>query len=786
VAPLDVEPSAAGALSWTGRWGAVVAGAPRRFLGLTLVLVLAALPLVPQVFPHLNGGGFEDPAAESWQTVTLLAERMGQGPADVIALYQAPAGSTVDDVVVLGDVLAAAVRVEAHPLVQSVECVYTSGAPWLVSHDRTRTAVIVSLRGLENEKQAALAEVRRLLALNDTGGPAPAADGAAADVTTVEFSGIVSINVAVADVIAKDVVRGELIALPITTLVLLWVFRSVVAALVPLLLGLCANLVAFGCLRVLTMITDVSVFAANIVTLLALGLAIDCSLFVVTRFREELKGGKNVDDAVAIAMSTAGRASFFSAVVVALSMVGLCTMPQMLIRSLGYAGIVVVASTLFLLLTFLPALLRVIGTRIDAGRLPLSQSEGREGAFFHGVARAVMARPVVVVVVVAGGLLTLAAPFLRMDPSIPDYKAIPRGHPVRVATDRFNQAFMPNQLTPHDVVVVVDGDVFADGARLAAVAGIHDVLAAVDGVAAVQSAFALPGLSRAASVEVLLHKRDALDPAGARLLQRFVKVEPATSTTPAQSLVRFVVLSRESYNTTLTLGQVARLRALDRDGHVHVNVDGVGKDVGGVDVRVAGVPAVLYDLLQRLRERVPYALAFVALSMFLVLALAFRSVVVPIKAIVMNCLSMTASFGALVYVFQDGRFVDVFRYEVAGFTDASTPLLMFCLVFGLSMDYEVLLLARIREEAQRNGGDTETAVAVGLERTGRSITSAALLLIIVVGAFGFSNVLTMKMLGTGIAVSVFLDATIVRALLVPATMKLLGAWNWWPGSVTRR
>jgi RND superfamily putative drug exporter len=204
-----------------------------------------------------------------------------------------------------------------------------------------------------------------------------------------------------------------------------------------------------------------------------------------------------------------------------------------------------------------------------------------------------------------------------------------------------------------------------------------------------------------------------------------------------------------------------------------------------MNVKVSGPPAVLVDLLDRLAARAPVALAMVGIAMFLVLFIAFRSVVVPIKAIIMNCLSMTASFGALVYIFQDGRLQGLLHYESPGFTDATTPLVMFCLVFGLSMDYEVLLLGRIREEALRAGptGTTEDAVALGLMKTGRTITSAALLLIVVVGAFGMSEVLTMKMLGLGIAVSVALDATVVRALLVPATMKLLGRANWWPSKL---
>jgi RND superfamily putative drug exporter len=656
-------------------------------------------------------------------------------------------------------VLAAVTRIEADERTKSVDCLYTTGAPWLASHDRLSTAVVVTLQGAEHEKQKALPRLTAALTPDASTG------------MSVQFTGIVLVNEAAARIIARDLVRGELFALPLTLLVLLWVFRGVVAALLPVLMGICANLVAFAALRTMTYVTEVSVFAINIATLLALGLAIDCSLFVVTRFREELKisNGGGADDVVAAvsrSMGSAGRAVFFSGAVVALSMMALMAMPQMLIRSLGYAGVVVVVSTLMLMIFLLPAVLVLLGPRVEALPLPIGRvAPEKEGAFFFRLAKLVMGRPLVVAVVCGGGLLVLAAPFLRMIPSIPDFHALPVGDPVRDATDAFNQEFLPNQLTPHDVVCAVDGDVFSP-VNLKKLLTVQREMEALPGVTGVQSVFtAQKGVSPESVVDVLLTKRSMMDPALRALLARFL-----TTHADGTGLARFVVMSSEGYNGRKTAAQVRSLRLLHVDG---------------VSLKVGGPPAVLVDLLDRLAARAPFALAIVGVAMFLVLFLAFRSVVVPIKAIVMNCLSMTASFGALVWIFQDGRFQGVLRYESQGFTDATTPLVMFCLVFGLSMDYEVLLLGRIREEALRAGptGSTEDAVAIGLMKTGRTITSAALLLIVVVGAFGLSEVLTMKTLGLGIALSVALDATVVRALLVPATMKLLGRYNWWPSKL---
>jgi len=371
----------------------------------------------------------------------------------------------------------------------------------------------------------------------------------------------------------------------------------------------------------------------------------------------------------------------------------------------------------------------LIGHRIEALRLPFTGKVGDDdGRFFRALAMRVMKRPVLTIVIVAGFLLVLAAPFLRMTPSITDYKALPRGTPVREATEMFHTKFLQNQLTPHDLIVRVDGDLYREG-TLQKLLALQEQMAALPGVLAVQSVFsAQPGVSPAGVIDGLLHQREKLDPATRELLSRFLSAKPGPD---GRSIARFLVLSDSGYNTERSFAQVRALRALDTSS------------LGAAHPLVTGAPAVLVDLLVRLRERGPFALGFTGVAMFFVLAWAFRSVVVPLKAIVMNCLSMTASFGALVWIFQDGRFAGLLRYEPAGFTEATTPLVMFCLVFGLSMDYEVLLLGRVREEAKKNGGDTEAAVAVGLQRTGRTITSAALLLIVVVGAFGFSQVLTM-------------------------------------------
>jgi RND superfamily putative drug exporter len=702
------------------------------------------------VLPKLRAGGFEDPAAESWRVYDKLVRTLGIGAGDIVAIYTVPTG-TVDDVAVLSAVLPAVEAVKADPSVIRVASMWDTGADTFVSRDRRRTFVAVSVHGDDEEKFRVLARLRPLLEQ-----PTKDMEG-----LRMDLGGISAVNQAVFRTIEHDLQVAELLAFPLTALLLVVIFQSLASAALPLLMGACAVAFAMVAMRGLVAVIDVSIFAANTISILGLGLAIDYSLFLVARFREELHAGRDVEDAVVATMTTTGRAVAFSGLTVLASAGGLFAFPQMLLRSVAWGSLAVVAGSLLMAVTLLPALLALLGPRVDALRIPwFPPRPPAEGSgFWFAVSRAVMKRPVIVAVVVVVGMLALAMPFERFDASLPDHRILPRETPARVAMEILNDEFLPHQLSAHEVVVTfADGDVFDPRfarAHLDVLDQLQKQMKAIAGVSRVDGPLTLADhVGRERAITMLLAPRSEQDGTLAAVLDAITEGPH----------VRIGVVSAAVFNEATSLRQVDALRNLTVPPGVHVEV--------------GGVSAILVDLRQTVRDRSPLMIGFVSSVMFLVLFLVFGSVTIPIKAMIMNSLSLTASFGALVWVFQDGRFTRLLHYEPLYISDATQPLVLFAVVFGLSMDYEVLLLSRVREEYVRTG-DNEASVAHGLARTGRLITNAASLLVVVVGAFITSDILFMKTLGVGMALAVALDATVIRALLVPATMRLMGRWNWW-------
>lgn len=709
------------------------------------------------VLPLLRSGGFEDPSAESWQVRDVLTEKMHLGNADIIAIYTVASG-TIDDVEFLSAVLPVIEQVRADKEVVRIMSTFDTGAAGLVSAARDKTFVVVSLTGDDESKSRAFARLSPLFS---------AATTQMAGLSVV-YGGIAPVNKAVFSTIESDLRFAEMVAFPLTALLLIVIFQSLASASLPMILGLCSVAFALMAMRILIVFTDVSIFAANVISILGLGLAIDYSLFLVARFREELGLGRSVEEALVVTMSTTGRAVAFSGVTVAASACGLFFFPQMLLRSVGYGGIAVVCGSMMMALTLLPALLALLGHRVDSLRIPLfpPQKIDDERGFWVTVARAVMRRPVVVVVLVVVPLLFLASPFRRFEPSLPDHRILPAGNPARTAMDSLNAAFLPHQMSAHDVVVRFDdGEVFDPALvsrHLEILLDLQQQMKAIAGVVSVEGPMTLVDVVGRERAFAMLTKPRA---------EQDGNLTAALDAISEGNRVRIGVVSHEVFNDHVSVDQVMPLRNLTIPA--------------GVSVDVGGVSAILYDLQQCIRQRAPLMIGFVAAVMFFVLFLVFGSVTLPIKAMIMNSLSLTASFGALVWVFQDGRFTHLLRYEPLGISDATQPLVLFAVVFGLSMDYEVLLLSRVREEFERCG-DNELSVARGLARTGRLITNAAALLVVVVGAFITSDILFMKTLGVGMALAVGLDATIIRALLVPATMRLMGRWNWWAPAPLKR
>ena len=577
----------------------------------------------------------------------------------------------------------------------------------------------------------------------------------ASDKLTVQATGVLAINNGFNAVLQDDLHRAEYVALPLALILLVFVFGTIVAAFVPLGVGALAVMSGVAGMYLLTHVTTVSVYAQNVVTLIGLGVAIDYSLFVTSRFREELLRGRTREDALGIAMATSGRAVTFSGITVAIGLSGMLFYEGTFLPSMGLSGAVVVASAVFYGLTFLPALLALLGTRLEVLRLPFFQPDRSGRGWWHTIATSVMRRPFAVLIPVVGVILLAGSPFLHLRLASSDVRTLPMHEEARAAYDKLLNDF-PSAGQNHIQAVVnyPSGDPLSKD-RVPQLTDLAGRIAKLDHVVKVNSAV-------------------SLDPraVGVPDLATLYSLPRAQLPPPLQALLR------------QTVGQHIVLLDVEASGQLYgddarelVRQIRAQTPPAGGELLVTGFTAIDLDTVNFIVGKTPGAVLFVMLATILVLFLLLGSVVLPLKAVVMNLLSISASFGALVFVFQDGHGSALLGFEQAAI-DPSTPVIMFCIVFGLSMDYEVLLLSRIQEEYRRTHDNTHS-VAEGLEKSGRLITGAAAIMVGVFAAFGLAEILLIKAIGLGMALAVAIDATLVRALVVPATMRLLGDWNWW-------
>ncbi len=556
----------------------------------------------------------------------------------------------------------------------------------------------------------------------------------------------------------RDLRRAELISLPVATLALLVVFRSAVAAALPGVSGTAAVAVTLASIYWLAKITDLSIFVMNLATMLGLGLGTDYSLFLTARFREELRH-RPPSEAVAVAVNTAGKAVFFSGLTVMLGMVGLSLFDIMALRSVGIAGALVVCFSLIAALTLTPALFSILENRINW--LPILPQGRWESTFWEKMADTVMARPITVFLAVMALLIGMGIPFLGVRLSLPDARVLPPQEQSRRGYELLSQAFEAEQVFPISVVVQTEQSLFSPK-TLSALYSFTHFLAQHPYVSGIESVVDIdPRLTLDQYLLLYSDPKRIPDPYAASLARELASdhttlvrvITPYSSSDPrASELVRYI----------------RQLEPLE-----------------GLKITVGGGIASTVDIVDYLYGEFPKAAAFIAIATFVVLTLMLRSLVLPIKAIFMNLLSITASYGALVTIFQEGLGAPLIAAQSMGYVEATIPIIMFCVLFGLSMDYEVFLLSRIRELYLATG-DNRKSVAIGLQHSGQVITSAALIVILVSLAFVSADVVLVKALGLGMAIATLVDATIVRALLVPATMRLLGDINWWMPSWLER
>ncbi|HEX8032602.1 MAG TPA: MMPL family transporter [Ktedonobacterales bacterium] len=724
--------------------------------------VVVSIPFAAKLSTVLTGGGYTFNGSESNKVANILTNTLHQPASQLLVVFQSQ-DTPVTDPSYQSEVSDFIGKAQDFPHVTSV----TQNPGGQQSRDGFTTYVIVNFDGSGDAVEHQLSDFRKLLP-SASSGPAK-----------VYLTGNPAVYDTFTQVTQEDSARAEEAALPIALLVLLIVFGTFVASLMPLILAVVAVPVALALIYPIALHNETSVFVTNIASIVGLGISIDYSLFMTRRFRDELAQGRGVRDAIGWTVATAGEAILFSGLTVIIGFIGLMLIGIQFMTSLGIGGAVVVSVAVTAALTLLPALLGAFGARINALRLPLigkltaptprnGQAEERPG-FWHAWAMGVMRRPVLIVLAVIVLLLAMGWPLLSLNIGTPSSSSLPAGTEARLGLDILNQQFPATNENP--VVIVAqtpDGSGILSPDNLSKVDNLTRWIAAqphVTGVISLTQLPAAPGspsFSEAQLAQIYSTGAYAKDPRLAGL-QQFVRQNVSGGTTV------ITVKTDAKIDSAEGKALIDHLRAGDKDA---------GQ---GLVVQVGGFQAVSLDFNRYLYDNFPKAILFILVATYVLLLIMFRSLLLPLKAVLMNVLSVSAAYGMLVFVFQWGNLSNLLNFTSDGFVESTIPILLFCILFGLSMDYEVFLLSRIREEWLRTGNN-RFAVARGLEKTGGVITSAALLFVIVAGAFTFTRIIITKEIGLGMTVAVLVDATIIRTLLVPATMRLLGRWNWWlPG-----
>ncbi len=684
-------------------------GNARRIGLLAIAFFLLAGAFGGSVASRLDPYGADDPATETVKAKERLQAAGLRVPAVLAVVTDAPVAAPATR----ARVEAMERRLRRRGDVQSVTGYFDTGSPAFISHDHSSTYFAVSLKPTEDKRwQEAGAEIADVLSSH----PGVVVGGAAVAQEQVNKQ------------VEKDLRMAELIAFPLLFLLSLLFFRSLVAALLPLMIGGLAIVGTFLILRIASEVGSISIFALNLTTALGLGLAIDYSLFIVSRYREEIaKDGPGLA-AMRRVLATSGRTVFFSSLTVAAALASLLVFPQRFLYSMGLGGSLVALFAALISLTVLPAVLTLLGTRVNAlsprflQRRAEADARPDERGFWYRLSRFVMRRPVPVATLSALLLIAMGLPFLGIKFDTVDPTVLPKSASARQAYDTVRADFPPYRETP----IWVD----LEGASRREAAQFATRVRRVDGVAEVNPPQPLKG-----------------------------------------SVTAIQAVSTRPFVSTASQTTVRRIRDLSPPP--------------GATVLVGGATADFIDLQGSLASHVPIVLGIIVVATLTILFLMTGSVILPIKSLIMNFLNLSAVFGLLVLIFQDGRLQGFLDYSSPGAIEQTMPILLFAVAFGLSTDYAVFLLSRIKE-ARDNGASDSECVAIGLERTGRIVTAAALLFAVAMGAFATSQVIFIKENGVGTALAVLIDASIIRALLVPSLMELLGRWNWWAPAPLRR
>ncbi|GAB7144936.1 MMPL family transporter [Mycobacterium riyadhense] len=716
--------------------------APRRIIAVGLLIFIAAAIFGIPVAQSLSPGGFQDPNSESAKAISVLTDKFGQSGQQMLILVTAPGGANSEQARRVGTDLVE--QLQRSPLVYNVSSAWTvpaAAAVDLVSTDGKSGLIVINLRGGENYAQKN-AQYLSDQFVHDRDGVTVRAGGPA-----MQYAQINKQN-------QDDLVVMEIIAIPLSFLVLVWVFGGLLAAALPMALGALAVVGSMAVLRLVTFTTEVSIFALNLSTAMGLALAIDYTLLIVSRYRDELAEGSDRDTALIRTMVTSGRTVLFSAVTVALSMSATVAFPMYFLKSFAYAGVATVAFVATASIVITPAAIVLLGPRLDSldvrrlVRRVLSRPDPVhkpvEELFWYRSSKFVMRRWLPSGLAVMALLLLLGLPFFSVKWGFPDDRVLPTSASSHEVGDRLRTGFAHDSATAVPVVIPdmrglnpADLDTYA-----ASLSRVPDVSA----VSAPSGTFV--GGNRVGP--------------------------PAAATGLADGSAFLTVDSNAPLFSHASDVQLERLHAVPGPA--------------GRSVDMGGVAQVNRDSVDAVTDRLPLVLGLMATITFVLLFLLTGSVVLPVKALMCNVLSLTAAFGALVWIFQEGH-LGALGTTPSGTLVANMPVLLFCIAFGLSMDYEVFLISRIREywleyrpakpTAKAAHAANDEAVAHGVARTGRVITAAALVMSMSFAALIAAHVSFMRMFGLGLTLAVAADATLVRMVLVPAFMHVMGRWNWW-------
>ena len=815
-------------------------------------LLISSVFFAPDLSGRLKGGGFGGSNSEAEKVQDLMTEEFGASPAALTVVFTGdglPAGSEEFQ----GAQERALAGVRQLNEVRQVASYAGSRDPRFISEDGKKSYAVITSKVSVDETRNMVDAVRREVRSDEletyvTGAPAVYQD--------------------LEDASNEDVKQAEKYAFPFAVVILIFAFGTLVAAGIPVLIGGASVLTTLAALYFIAGFYDMSVFTLTLSTMLGLGLGIDYALFFVSRFREELEHYSTAE-AIPRTVATAGRSIFFSGTAVLIGLSGLLFFPFMFMRSIGVAGVVVVFVSVTAALTLLPALLGVLGSRVNRLAIRRRRDGSGTSAFWSRSAEVVMRHPFAVIVLAAAILGTLLYPVGHMRVGIPEATVLPTEYESRAGDDILKENFEYAALNPMEIVATLGEDPLS-ARGLSATKELGEEISGADGVSGVESVYTVgkaaardyagrveaareqaqseaagkvdrlveqqiqeqtqekteeavnlqlseveatygvipPGTEEQIRAEVGPQVAQEVGASEGRIREEverrlaeeveqkvpdlpegisadgdvtpegvanFLKLEAARDTRDLQNTLNSYVAN----DKTLLRG-VTKANPYTQDAYAAVDAVRDVDAPAGTSFLVGGLSAGQKDFISSLYGKAPLAAAFVIGVTYLILLITFRSVFIPLKAVIVNVLSLTASFGAMVFVFQDGNLSGLLNFTPLGFVDATLPILMFCTIFGVSMDYEVFLLSRIKE-AYENGESNTASVSKGLVATAGIITSAAAIIIVVTGAFAFTGIVLTKAIGLGLAVAVFVDATIIRILLVPATMRILGDWNWWPG-----